>query len=566
MLITITDQNRLQTIDIDKDDTIRVVDGSVAVDLFEIIDDLLAIDWMGMASNLFMGIGNLWIEQEFEPEYPFVNYETFHQWLKDHDCLYKESLNPVTYNMLKTQFPKFSEQAWDRFYNAFIFLNSEGYYSEISPNERRDLFYKMFPKLGFFSPFSKTEKNPIKMLSQYVFSSNLEMLVYDIFRDIYKGDYDCPTEPEVRDFCANLSEWFRIKKRHSEDIEYQYSVDQFIKDFFTTSNFGEITAESYDKLEMLHSFLCSKDFNNLLMVEFRMSEYENMHYGQERIPISYFVDSDLLDRFKCKNYLYSCYEQYEITGIDIFNLNNEVNLVLLLGLYASCFTNLSFGKCNTCGHYFVRNKNNRTQIQCDRCKAYVSQFTNVTEIQEQKKIITRNSQTARSRMNKDFEKRSGNESSFYELLGGDKRIFDLYDEMIEEYRRKIDEVIMLLSCEHILFRYDIMDEYGLVELADQIKEEKKMVPIQSTQYGMLDFDFLEFYNDYLSKKSFFKMFKLANDSLMNKSKFHQASLQLQITFAKMRSVFLSYNLDVSQIEDIQNRFCDLLNESKVIDN
>jgi len=555
MIITISQQKILQLINIEKDDISRVAGAVTEIDLFDVLDDLFSIDWLQMASLLFHGHDDWFWQHEVDPEYPFTDYETFHEWLHQNDCLYKETISPATFELLKTQFPTFSEENWDHFYNAYLFLNMEGFFTGLDVTARRELFYKMFPRVSFLSPFKLIDKTPVEMLSKFVFSSNLEMLVYDIIRDIYVDEHHMCSEQEVRNFCACLLDSFSFKKRQAEERDYMYTVEQFADDYFKDGLLKVIQPTTYKHIQLLFHLLTSTRFNSLLCVEFRYNQYEQGRYGQEHFPVSYFIDADISDRFECKRYIYDCYSKYEITGIDIFNVNKDTNLFLLLGLYASCFSTLSFAKCNTCGHYFVRNTKNKKQVQCDRCKAYISQFDNVTDLMEAAKGIQINSQTAKNRLKAAL---SDEHSKISEWLNGynTDQVEKAYDSLISEYRKRLSDVILLLSQEHIRDRYDMMDNYYFVELRDQIAQEKTFIPTCSLQSGMLDFDFKAFYDEHLAPKPFFTYFHLLYDAATenDEGKIKQAMSQLQTTFAMMKSIFLSYNLDVSGIEDIEATF------------
>lgn len=558
MIITITQQGKLKLIDLGKDDVCRVVGFSTEIELFEVLDDLFAIDWIQMASVLFHGRDDWYWQQEFDPEYPFTDYDTFHEWLHRHRCLYKASIASATFDLLKTQFPSFTEENWDRFYNAFLFLNKEGFFTELDIIERREQFYKMFPRVSFLSPFKPIDKDPVEMLSKFVFSSNLEMLVFDIIKDKYVGECEVCSEQELREFCANLVDTLYFNKRRAEELECSYSLQQFVDDYFKKGFLEDIPPATYEHIRLLYHLLTSTDFNGHLCVEFRYNQYEQGRYGQERFPISYFVDADLTERFECKEYIYDCYSKYEITGLHIFNVNKDTNLFLLLGLYASCFSTLSFAKCNTCGHYFVRNTKNKKQVQCNRCKVFVGQFVDVADVLEEAKGIQINSQTAKNRLKAALSDKDSRINEYLQSYDT-KQVFDAYCDLIAEYRNRINDVILLLSQEHIRDRYDMIDDYYCVELSDQIAQEKAFIPTSSLQSGRLDFDFKAFYDDYLSPKPFFSYFELLYDAAVDKEEGirNQAALQLQVTFSKMKSVFLSYGLDVAGIENIEAEFFSL---------
>lgn len=558
MIITISQQGKLQLIDLGKDDVCRVVGFSTEIELFEVLDDLFAIDWIQMAAVLFGGRDDWYWQQEFDPEYPFTDYDTFHDWLHRHRCLYKGSIATATFDLLKTQFPSFSEENWDRFYNAFLLLNNEGFFTELDIIERREQFYKMFPRVSFLSPFKSIDKDPVEMLSKFVFSSNLEMLVFDIIKDIYVGESNMCSEQEVREFSAHLLDSLYFNKRHAEELECIYSFEQFVDDYFKKGFSEDIPSATYEHIRLLYHLLTSADFNGHLCVEFRYNQYEQGRYGQERFPISYFVDADLTERFECKNYIYNCYSKYEITGLHIFNVNKDTNLFLLLGLYASCFSSLSFAKCNTCGHYFVRNTKNKKQVQCNRCKVFVSQFVDVTDLLEEAKGIQTNSQTAKNRLKAALSDKDSKINEWLRSYNTDQ-VFEAYCNLIAEYRNGINDVILLLSQEHIRDRYDMIDDDYYVELSNQIAQEKSFIPTNSSQSGMLEFDFKAFYDDYLSPKPFFSYFELLYNAGTDKDESirKQATLQLQLMFSKMKSIFHVYGLDVARMENLEELFLSL---------
>ena len=84
MLIGITDNHYLSLLNIDKTDTYRLLSDE-GNEIYDIVDDLLAIDWLKMSSYIFYGTG------EFI-DFELMSHEEFVEWLHDHHCLYKDDI------------------------------------------------------------------------------------------------------------------------------------------------------------------------------------------------------------------------------------------------------------------------------------------------------------------------------------------------------------------------------------------------------------------------------------------------------------------------------------------
>ena len=357
MLIGITDNHYLSLLNINKTDTYRLLSNE-GNEIYDIVDDLLAIDWLKMSSYIFYGSG------EFI-DFELISHEEFVEWLKDHHCLYKDDIEDVTYELIKKQFPTFTLESWNRFYNAILFLNLNDFYNGLTGNEQLELFSHLFPKPSFFSPYAHKEASPVIALTKYAFSSTIEMLVYDIY---YKEDAIEFGESEdefhenfVFQLCNNMLSVFEYQKS-GEEVLGEYTVERFIHDVFHAPWFDEISGKTYEHINLLFHLLNSSHIRKLFLDEYNISKNNTELYGFKKLQITDFINADLIHRFDCKNYIDECYSKYEISGIDLFNFTEQDNIVLLLALYAKAHGKVSFAKCEICGHYFVRNQKTRSRM------------------------------------------------------------------------------------------------------------------------------------------------------------------------------------------------------------
>lgn len=92
----------------------------------------------------------------------------------------------------------------------------------------------------------------------------------------------------------------------------------------------------------------------------------------------------------------------------------------------------------------------------------------------------------------------------------------------------------------------MMDDYRYIELKDQIEQEKSFVPTNSNYFGRLDFNFKDFYDNYLSIISFNSFFESLYELECNSSNITPLFSTLETMFKKIISVFKTYSLNVDK--------------------
>ena len=537
MLIGITDNHYLSLLNINKTDTYRLLSNE-GNEIYDIVDDLLAIDWLKMSSYIFYGSG------EFI-DFEFMSHEEFVEWLQEHHCLYKDDIEDVTYELLQKQFPTFTLENWDRFYNAILFLNLNEYYNELTGNEQLELFSRLFPKPSFFSPYAKKEASPVIALTKYAFSSTIEMLVYDIVEDIYYNEdaiefgesEDEFHENFVFQLCNNMLSVFEYQKS-GEEVLGEYTVERFIKDVFHAPWFDEITGKTYEHINLLFNLLNSSHIRELLSDEFAISKSNTELYGFRKLQITDFINADLIHRFDCKNYIDECYKKYEISGIDLFNFTEHDNIVLLLALYAKAHGKVSFAKCDICGHYFVRNQKNKKQNNCNRCKIQTAKWEGINSLNLELAKIRQRCDKAKF----DIKKRTDE----YKVI-----LEELFQPLFKAYINGLEQVILQVSKEHIRYIYEQYDDaiftelYSIEfkELKDQVAVDKQLLNCTTTVHEVIkDFSFADFQTEHLTPNKFIDEYEeLADVDLIDgKGKLFE-------TFSAIISILSAYNVSYNEI-------------------
>lgn len=544
MLIGITDNHYLSLININKTDTFRLLSDE-GNEIYNIIDDLLAIDWLKMSSYIFYGAEN-------PIDFELLSHEEFVEWLDKHHCLYKDDIEDLTYQLLQKQFPTFTLENWDRFYNAILFLNLNDYYNALKGNEQLELFSRLFPKPSFFSPFAKTEDSPVIALTKFAFSSTLEMLVYDIVKDLYYNEDAIEFDENEDEFhenfvfqlCSNILSVFEYQKS-GEEFLGKYTVDSFINDIFHTKWFDEISGKTYEHINLLFHLLNSTHIRKTLSDEFSMSQNNTELYGFKKLQITDFVNADLIHRFECKNYIDECYEKYEISGIDLFNFTEQDNIVLLLALYAKAHGKVSFAKCEICGHYFVRNQKNKKQNECNRCKMQTAKWDGVKTLNLELIKIRQRFDKAKY----DIKIRT---DGYNDILN------NLFVPLFEKYIKALEKIILQISKEHMRYVYEQYDDeifaelYNIEfkELKDQVAVAKQLLKCNTTVHEIIsDFSFADFQTEHLTPNKFIDEYEdIAKSNLLN------GEGKLFKTFSVIISILSAYNVSydgiVKQYENI----------------
>jgi len=537
MLIGITDNHYLSLLNIDKTDTYRLLSDE-GNEIYDIVDDLLAIDWLKMSSYIFYGTG------EFI-DFELMSHEEFVEWLHDHHCLYKDDIEDMTYELIQKQFPTFTLESWNRFYNAILFLNSNDFYNGLTGNEQLELFSRLFPKPSFFSPYAHKEASPVRALTKFAFSSTLEMLVYDIVEDIYYNEdaiefgesEDEFHENFVFQLCNNMLSVFDYQKS-GEEFLGEYTVERFIHDVFHAPWFDEISGKTYEHINLLFHLLNSSHIRKLFSDEFFISKNNTELYGFKKLQITDFINADLIHRFDCKNYIDECYSKYEISGIDLFNFTEQDNIVLLLALYAKAHGKVSFAKCNICGHYFVRNQKNKKQNDCNRCKIQTAKWEDINGLNLELAKIRQRCDKAKF----DIKKRTDEYKSILEKL---------FQPLFKAYINGLEQVIVQVSKEHIRYIYEQYDDaiftelYSIEfkELKDQVAVDKQLLDCTTTVHEVIkEFSFADFQTEHLTPNKFIDEYEELSDvDLMD------GKGKLFKTFSVIISILSTYNVSYNDI-------------------
>lgn len=549
MLLAITQKRYLYLLNNTKNDKYRMAENK-KTDLFEILDDLFAIDWLQMASNVFYGTKEL-------VDFEFMEHEDFVRWLHNHNCLYKEDIETETYELIQKQFPTFSLESWDRFYNAILFLNIDKYYNDMCSDEQAKLFLKLFPPKSYFSPYAKTTVAPVDALNKFAFSSTLEMIVYDITNEIYHNQdaeefgesaTEC-RESFVFHLCDMILQLFEYQIS-GEEIMGEYTIEKFVKEFFIAPWFREINAEVYRRIEILFYLLKSKHMRSIMAYEYNNSKKDQESYGYNKIEITEFINADLLHRFECKNYIYKCYDKYEVTGLDIFNFTEKDNIILLLALYGKIYGKLSFPQCDICGHYFVRNRDNKKQQICNRCKVQTKLWEEIAFLQKEYDDIRQRYDKTRHDIR--AKQKKGKYNYADEVKVFDLFFFPLYEAYLGGLKKIIEQVLK----EHIRYLYDQLDDENFTEiyplefkeLKDQISIEKALLSCNTSCHELLDdFSFTRFQTQNLTPNKFLQTYEClpasGKDLLFEENELSQL-------FLTIISVFSAYNVSFEKIIEI----------------
>lgn len=568
MLIAITEKRIVKIIQLQSESEYRVLD-ELALD--EILEDFLSISWDKMSMYIEEDDNIKWSSHEG----PFINYEAFNDWLKIHDGLSKDKVNNVTFEIMKTQFPIFSKSRWKTFYNTFLYLDKVDYFLNTSKSDGANIFFQMYPKQYYFSPSSnKDNLNDIVL-----FSSNIEMLFWDIFSNFFEYNNIKYSREIIKTICKELISYTQnpdflnllIKGWNFTDDGYpklQDRIESILRTIIFGDNYDVLSRGNLENFNLrkvmtlddkIHLHLVLYLLNSPIFKKDLIKELETNQHGQKKIPIEWFLDNnlELSERLFCQEYIYNCYKKYEIADMDIFEINEVVNPALLLGAYAGCIGKTLLQKCSICNRYYI----GHVGKQCNQCAAIINQNKEINDLKNEALKFRQNMDTNHKRLNS-YAKNSENKyndlfehcknlKGKHDLLNKYYSLLSIYNDCISKAINNLEKSVCYKGAEA---NYSL-DAYLIHKTISQKDEVCS---------------FNDLYKDYLVQRKlfapFFDILKLINkkiDITKNSNKEYRLKAtssfkELAITFDKINSCFAIYAVNTTNLKNTQLEILNIL--------
>ncbi len=507
-------------------------------DLLTLTNDLLEIDWFKMLFDLYNN--SVFEAEKFTSENsPFNSLKDFNKWL-----LGAYSENPVSelaFNIIKpfdeTKF--FSEAELTEICKILLFLNKADFYAEAEKEELLKQLYSSYPAKKLLSPKKEAFNELTDIFEIPAFASNLEMLIFEIVKNCYKGDLD----EYLKDKQHYFTSIFTDTKTKVWENYLQFT--ELFNNFCKCDIEKDLPKEEQFKFDALREILNSVFLREKLIKEAKaLNEKEDISVFS-KLSLSDFLGDSSIDSFKYKDYIYSLYEAYEIDNISLYQFQNIAELFNFLVIYSKANNKTAFTKCNVCNRYFVKDNIKRSE-NCPSCQNKIIQENNKNDISYIYKTLQGKMYTAKSRIiNGDKY------DDFYNHL-----LTEIYLPIIDEYKKCVDNYLHAVSKAEILSDTANYEEYAKTEKQKQIVSE--YLKLRSNDEVDLKYNrntILQFYTVYLTPAKFIKAFN-------NKEKVNTVSkknMNLEVLFAVMKQLFESTSGDLLTLKILFKKAIDYRN-------